>query len=723
MYQDYPRRGFPFCKPKTPIMKRIITCFALLSILCIPLIASKAFENTIAPSFRLAENKTAPDISEIYGLVWFDSNADGIVDPGENGIPGVPVFLFSCSGAFVQSTLTDLNGEYFFDNLSDGSYKVFFNKSGLQSNYSFTYFDAPGIDNNAASNGFTMCFDTDEDEYLINAGLTVLSTIGDFVWDDLNGNGIQEAGEPGIPGVTVILYNATGNPLGQTVTDINGHYAFHLNFPGFYFLVFDAGSDYMQTQYNGTNNSNDSDISILFGAGATDLFQVTAGSDRLDQDAGFYRCATICGFVYSDNNTNDLLDLNENGINGLQILLWQITDDGPLLYEITQTGNQEGSPSADGFYTFCVAPGSYYAEINLHPSVDLVLGLPFEGIDPEAYNHFDESNGPLTTYTVDLLSGDIACGLNAGLYCGGRFTNTIWLDTDFNGLRDENEPPMSGIDVAVYNDAFIKVRETQTDSNGIFSLDSLRKGNYYLSFSQPEGLEFTIPFADGGFISALDCDVDNSFGPGTTPMYFLGGCETMLGLGAGFTSGVLPVRWLDMRVEKTADSHIVEWETASEHQSSRYEILRSFNKADRFQVIGSVPSMNNVNGGKYHFNDIGVNNSGLYYYKIKHVSYDNTVEYSNTMYLISQSSGAVLEIIPNPASHFLLLNTGNANPDQLITISIINASGQKMLQDSFIQPGDSQRQLDISSLPSGIYLLQIDIDKKPMVRQKLIIAR
>ena len=30
-------------------------------------------------------------------------------------------------------------------------------------------------------------------------------TIGDFVWNDTNGNGIQDAGEPGISGVTVTL--------------------------------------------------------------------------------------------------------------------------------------------------------------------------------------------------------------------------------------------------------------------------------------------------------------------------------------------------------------------------------------------------------------------------------------------------------------------------------------------------------------------------------------
>ncbi len=47
--------------------------------------------------------------------------------------------------------------------------------------------------------------------------------IGDFVWHDLNGNGIQDLGEPGIAGVTVTL---SGAASGTTTTDANGGYLF-----------------------------------------------------------------------------------------------------------------------------------------------------------------------------------------------------------------------------------------------------------------------------------------------------------------------------------------------------------------------------------------------------------------------------------------------------------------------------------------------------------------
>jgi hypothetical protein len=51
-------------------------------------------------------------------------------------------------------------------------------------------------------------------------------SIGDFVWYDLNHNGIQDAGEPGINGVPVKLYNSANTLVGTKTTDINGKYLF-----------------------------------------------------------------------------------------------------------------------------------------------------------------------------------------------------------------------------------------------------------------------------------------------------------------------------------------------------------------------------------------------------------------------------------------------------------------------------------------------------------------
>ena len=51
-------------------------------------------------------------------------------------------------------------------------------------------------------------------------------TIGDYVFNDVNGNGIQDGGDTPIAGVTVNLYNAGGTLIATAVTDANGNYTF-----------------------------------------------------------------------------------------------------------------------------------------------------------------------------------------------------------------------------------------------------------------------------------------------------------------------------------------------------------------------------------------------------------------------------------------------------------------------------------------------------------------
>lgn len=50
--------------------------------------------------------------------------------------------------------------------------------------------------------------------------------IGNLVWKDTNSNGIQDAGEPVIPGVTVSLLDKSNNVLATAITDTNGNYIF-----------------------------------------------------------------------------------------------------------------------------------------------------------------------------------------------------------------------------------------------------------------------------------------------------------------------------------------------------------------------------------------------------------------------------------------------------------------------------------------------------------------
>jgi hypothetical protein len=81
--------------------------------------------------------------------------------------------------------------------------------------------------------------------------------IGDFVWNDTNQNGCQDAGEPGIPNVRVDLFNGCGanKTFNQTtMTDTTGHYLFSSLCAGDYTVSFTTPSGFSHTVANAACN-------------------------------------------------------------------------------------------------------------------------------------------------------------------------------------------------------------------------------------------------------------------------------------------------------------------------------------------------------------------------------------------------------------------------------------------------------------------------------------
>lgn len=84
---------------------------------------------------------------------------------------------------------------------------------------------------------------TGESNLTYDAGYYIPTSIGNFVWNDQDGDGVQDSGEPGIGGVTVTLTgtDGQGNPVSLTTTTApDGSYLFPNLVPGTYKLTFDA---------------------------------------------------------------------------------------------------------------------------------------------------------------------------------------------------------------------------------------------------------------------------------------------------------------------------------------------------------------------------------------------------------------------------------------------------------------------------------------------------
>ena len=127
--------------------------------------------------------------------------------------------------------------------------------------------------------------------------------IGDYVWLDLNYNGLQDANEPGVPGVLVTLYDGVGGVLNTTTTDALGFYVFSQdsggNFllPGNYQVGFTLPYGYAFTLPNvGSNDAIDSDANPT--TGRTSVVNVTV--DDYTFDAGLVRTGSIGNYVWVD---------------------------------------------------------------------------------------------------------------------------------------------------------------------------------------------------------------------------------------------------------------------------------------------------------------------------------------------------------------------------------------------------------------------------------------
>jgi SdrD B-like domain len=115
------------------------------------------------------------------------------------------------------------------------------------------------------------------------------ASIGDYVWVDENENGIQDAGEAGLPGVTVYLFEC-GNmdPIDDTTTDANGYYLFDNLVPGDYQIMFVKLAGYKFSPQNaGANDALDSDA--LPTSGMTECTTLDAGEHDMTWDAGMYQ--------------------------------------------------------------------------------------------------------------------------------------------------------------------------------------------------------------------------------------------------------------------------------------------------------------------------------------------------------------------------------------------------------------------------------------------------
>ncbi len=222
------------------------------------------------------------------------NDGDGLQnDPRETGIPNAEVRLYNAADdTLVATTTTDANGLYQLTNVIPGEYYlVFITPSpvgiftqappGGDPNVTTKVNPAlplpPGLEGQNAGRTLDFTVTPGENNMTYDAGLAGLtafgsSGIGDLIWNDLNENGLQDTGEPGLPGVIVELYTAENVLVATTTTDSNGLYTFEALDPGQYKIVVTIPAQFKATAQNvGSNPAINSKIDATGSTGVIDL--------------------------------------------------------------------------------------------------------------------------------------------------------------------------------------------------------------------------------------------------------------------------------------------------------------------------------------------------------------------------------------------------------------------------------------------------------------------
>ena len=148
------------------------------------------------------------------------------------------------------------------------------------------------------------------------SGAAVAASIGNFVWEDMNGNGLQDAGEPGMANVPVALLadldsdGAIDDTLAQRTTNTAGLYLFDGLAAGTYALRFGQPTGYFFSAHDlGGNDANDSDADAL--TGLTGNIVLTEGENNTTYDAGYYRPCAFGDYVWEDMDGDGMQDPGE----------------------------------------------------------------------------------------------------------------------------------------------------------------------------------------------------------------------------------------------------------------------------------------------------------------------------------------------------------------------------------------------------------------------------
>ncbi len=368
----------------------------------------------------------------ISGTSFLDSNGNGVKDSDETGQAGMSIQL-SQNGNVINATTTAQDGSYSFHNLAPGTYTI-------------SEVAQEGMTQTVPEGSYTVDL-KDADVTGKDFGSRGDLSISGQKYYDINGNGVQDADEPGIPGGAVSLVE-NGKVVANTTTDDNGMYSFQNVLPGTYTI-------------------NDPVPGGLILTTSSTITVTVTTTVVVKANFGLVGPYSISGLKYNDLNSDGSRNSGEPVVSGWDMVLTGTTWFGKPLPPRTTT------TAADGTYKFDkLLPGTYKVSETSRtgwtqtapPDGSYTIPFPF-GAPPQESKNNNFGN----RVEAQSISG------------------VKYNDINGNGVRNPGEPGLEGWTINLEQPAGTIIQTKTTAADGSYSFTGLALGTYVISeVQQPD---------------------------------------------------------------------------------------------------------------------------------------------------------------------------------------------------------------------------------------------
>jgi hypothetical protein len=236
-------------------------------------------------------------------------------------------------------------------------------------------------------------------------------------------------------------------------------------------------------------------------------------------------CDFIAGnFVWDDLDMDGIQDPGEPGLAGVTVLIREISINSTIS---TTTDSM-------GFYSFNMERDDRSYRIEFLLPDGYVYSPKGAGSDIELDSDADPNTGYSAVFTVnaDVVDFENDNSIDAGMYLdpdpeefieedGYSIGDYVWLDSNANGIQDENEDGLADVEVNLFAIDSPDTYSTQTDALGSYEFENMPKGEYQLEVVLPTGYSFTTQ--DVGSDDGIDSDFDPD--TGLSPQFSLGAID------------------------------------------------------------------------------------------------------------------------------------------------------------------------------------------------------